>query len=307
MTLGDRLNTGTEDLAQVRRRVHGHDDNAQDVVVNLDTGKRQAKERNVDLQERRRAADDIHIDAGKTTKDARLGNAHERQRKAKGNGQRKCHEHDRERHKEALKDDRQALDQNDRVQEQAKEHVGIPCLDPRLFLKVGQEVIECRHALNLDGRNLGNLLGRTVGKRIGAAKGLIAALDGKRHAVNLDTEKAAGRRRLAKVNLERLAVSLARGLHGRTIHEVLAREHRQSRVIGTKRRAVDKRQRKTAQLLIGIGLDLPGNARLGTADHSAARTGVGSGGNLYGLKRLGGRGRICPRANQRERHGHDAD
>ena len=207
-----------------------------------------------------------------------------------------------ERHKEALKDDRQALDQNHRVQEQSQEHIGVPGLDPRLLLKIGQEVIEGRHALNLDGRNLGNLLGRTVGERIGSAKGLIAALDGKRHAVNLDTEKAAGRRRLAKVNLERLAVSLARGLHGRTIHEVLAREHRQSRVIGTKRCAVDKRQRKTAQLLVGIGLNFPGNARLGAADHSAARTGVGSSGNLCGLKRLGGRRRGCPRAQQSERH-----
>ena len=135
---------------------------------------------------------------------------------------------------------------------------------------------------------------------------LVAALDGEGHAVNLDTEKAAGRRRLAKVNLERLAVSLARGFHGRTIHEVLAREHRQSRVIGTKRRAVDKRQRKTAQLLVGIGLNFPGNARLGAADHIAARTGVGSGGNLCGLKRLGSRGRRYPHAHQRERHGHDA-
>ena len=199
------------------------------------------------------------------------------------------------------------MDQNDRVQEQAQEHIGVPSLDPRLFLKIGQEVIEGRHALDLHRRNLGDLLGRPVSERIGAAKDLIAALDGKRHTINLDTEKAAGRRRLAKINLERLAVSLARGLHGRTIHEVLAREHRQSRAIGTKRRAVDKRQRKTAQLLIGIGLDLPGNARLGTADHSAARTGVGSGGNLCGLKRLGGRGRICPHTHQRERHGHDAD
>ena len=136
MTLGDRLNTGTEDLTQVRRRVHGHDDNTQHIVIHFDTGQRQAKERNVDLQERRRAADDIHIDAGKAAKDARLGNAHERQRKAKGNGQRKCHEHDRERHKEALEDDRQALDQNDRVQEQAQEHIGVPRLDPRLLFKV---------------------------------------------------------------------------------------------------------------------------------------------------------------------------
>ena len=194
------------------------------------------------------------------------------------------------------------MDQNDWVQEQAQEHIGVPSLDPRLLLKIGQEVIEGRHALDLDGRNLGNLLGRTVGERIGAAKGLIAALDGKRHAVNLDTEKAAGRRRLAKVDLERLAVSLARGLHRRTIHEVLAREHRQSRVIGTKRRAVDKRQRKTAQLLVGIGLNFPGNACLGAADHSAARTGVGSSGNLCGLKRLGSRRRGCPRAQQSERH-----
>ena len=300
------MNTGTEDLAQVRRRVHGHDDNTQNIVVHLDAGQRQTEERDIDLQERRRTANDIHVDAGEAAQDARLGDAHKRQGKAKGNCQRKRHEHDRKRHKEALEDDRQALDQNDRVQEQAKEHVGIPRLDPRLLLKIGQEVIECRHALDLDGRNLGNLLGRTVGERIGAAKGLIAALDGKRHTVNLDAEIAAGRRRLAKVNLERLAVSLARGLHGRTIHEVLAREHRQSRVIGTKRRAVDKRQRKTAQLLVGIGLNFPGNARLGAADHIAARTGVGSGGNLCGLKRLSGRGRICPRAHQRERHGHDA-
>ena len=145
------------------------------------------------------------------------------------------------------------MDQNDRVQEQAQEHIGVPGLDPRLPLKIGQEVIEGRHALDLHRGNLGNLLGRTVGQGIGSAKSFIAALDGKRHAVNLDTEKAAGRRRLAKVDLERLAVSLARGLHGCTIHEVLAREHRQSRVIGVKRRAVDKRQRKTAQLLVGIG------------------------------------------------------
>lgn len=57
--------------------------------------------------------------------------------KPKGIAQRKRHEHDRERHEEAFEDDRQALDQNDRVQEQAKEHVGIPRLDPRLLLKVG--------------------------------------------------------------------------------------------------------------------------------------------------------------------------
>ena len=174
--------------------------------------------------------------------DARLRDAHERQGKTEGNCQRKRHKHDRKRHEEALEDDRQALDQNDRVQEQAQEHIGVPGLDPRLLFKVGQEVIEGRHALDLHRRNLGDLLGRPVGERIGAAKGLIAALDGEGHAVNLDTEKAAGRRRLAKIDLERLAVSLARGFHGRTIHEVLAREHRQSRVIGTKRRAVDKRQ-----------------------------------------------------------------
>ena len=115
MALGDRLNTGTEDLAQVRRRVHGHDDDAQDIVVHLDAGQRQTEERDIDLQERRRTANDIHIDAGKTAQDARLGDAHERQGKAKGDCQRKRHEHDRERHEEALKDDRQALDQNDRV------------------------------------------------------------------------------------------------------------------------------------------------------------------------------------------------
>ena len=78
MALGDRLNTGTEDLAQVRRRVHGHDDDAEHVVINLDAGQRQTEERDIDLQERRRTTDDIHIDAGKATKDARLGNAHER-------------------------------------------------------------------------------------------------------------------------------------------------------------------------------------------------------------------------------------
>ena len=135
---------------------------------------------------------------------------------------------------------------------------------------------------------------------------LVAALDGEGHAVNLDTEKAAGRRRLAKVDLERLAIRLARGLHGGTVHKVLARKHRQARIVGTKRRAIDKRQRKTAQLLVGIGLDFPGNARLGAADHIAARAGVGSGSDLCGLKRLSGRGCICPRTHQRERHGHGA-
>ena len=306
MALGDRLNAGAEDLTQIGRRIHGHDDDAEHVVIDLDAGQRQTEERDIDLQERRRTANDIHVDAGEAAQDARLGDAHERQGETEGNCQRKRHKHDRKRHEEALEDDRQALDQNDRVQEQAQEHIGVPRLDPRLLFKVSQEVIEGRHALDLHRRNLGDLLGRAIGQSEGAAKGLIAALDGEGHAVNLDAEIAAGRRRLTKVNLERLAVSLARRFHGRTIHEVLAREHRQSRVIGTKRRAVDKRQRKTAQLLVGIGLNFPGNARLGAADHIAARTGVGSGGNLCGLKRLSGRGRICPRTHQRERHGHDA-
>ena len=122
-------------------------------------GQRQAKERDIDLQERRRAADDIHVDAGEAAQDARLGDAHERQGKAKGNRQRKRHKHDRERHKEALKNDRQALDQNDRVQEQTKEHIGVPRLDPRLLFKVGQEVIKSRDAFNLHRGHLGDLLG----------------------------------------------------------------------------------------------------------------------------------------------------
>ena len=232
----------------------------------------------------------------------RLGDAHERQGEAKGNCQRKCHEHDRERHEETFEDDRQALDQNDRVQEQAKEHVGIPCLDPRLPLKVGQEAIECRHALDLHRRNLGDLLGRTIGQSAGAAKGLIATLDGEGHAVDLDAEIAAGGRRLAKIDLERLAVDLARRLHGRTVHKVIAREHRQTRAVRTKGRTIGKRQRKAAQFLVGIGLNLPGDAGLGATDHVAARTGIGSGGDLCGLKRLSSRGHAGPRAYQGERH-----
>ena len=303
MALRNRLDTGTEDLAQVGGRIHGHDDNAQHVVVNLNAGQRQAEERDVDLQERRRAANDIHVDAGEAAQNARLGDTHKRQSKAKGNCQRKRHKHDRERHEEALEDDREALDQNNWVQEQTQEHIGVPRLDPRLLFKVGKEVIEGRHAFNLHRGHLGYLFGRTVGQGIGTAKGLVAALDGEGHAVDLDAEITAGRRRLAKINLERLAIGLARWLHGRAIHEVLAREHRQSRVIGTKRRAVDKRQRKAAQFLVGIGLDLPGDAGLGAADHVATRTGIGSGGDLCGLKRLGGRWHTGPRARQGERHG----
>ena len=136
--------------------------------------------------------------------------------------------------------------------------------------------------------------------------GGVATLDGEGHAVDLDAKIAASRRRLAKVDFECLTVHLARGLHGRTVHEVLAREHRQACVIGTKRRAVGKRQRKPTQFLIGIGLDLPGNARLGTADHGAARTGIGTRGDLCGLERLGGRRHGCPRARQSERHSQGA-
>ena len=78
MTLGDRLNTGTEDLTQIGRRIHGHDDDAEHIVINLDAGQRQTEERDIDLQERRRTANDIHVDTGKAAQDARLGNAHER-------------------------------------------------------------------------------------------------------------------------------------------------------------------------------------------------------------------------------------
>ena len=54
--------------------------------------------------------------------------------------------------------------------------------------------------------------------------------------------------------------------------------------------------------LIGIALGLPGDTSLGATDHVATRTGIGSGGDLCGLKCLSSRGHAGPRAYQGERH-----
>ena len=137
----NRLDACTEDLALIRCRVERQHDHAQDKRRNLNARKRQAEERNVNLQEHRRATDNVHVERADAAQDADLGHAHEREGKTDGDGKRERHEHDGERHEEALEHDWEARYQNGRVEEQAQELVGVPRFHPILLFQIGCELL----------------------------------------------------------------------------------------------------------------------------------------------------------------------
>lgn len=160
------------------------------------------------------------------------------------------HEHDRERHQKAREDDRQAAHDQDGVQEQAQERVGVPRLDPRLLLEVRFELIEGGDRHHVDDGNAVNLMLGPVRKRIGARALHRAAGCRKHDAIDLEAEEPPRRSRFVERQAEGLPVLLDLGLGERALHEVLARKHRQAQILRLVRRALGNRQGKARERLV---------------------------------------------------------
>ena len=126
----------------------------------------------------------------------------------------------------------------------------------------------------------------TVRKRICARKLHVAAHFGELHLVDFHAEVAARLCRLGEVHGELAVLVVGGDVEVRSRHQVVAGEHRCARVARLAGRALRQGESNARDLLVGIGLAFPGDARLHAAEHVRRPADVGFRSAFGGIERI---------------------
>lgn len=146
----DGLNAGAEDLGQVRARIEHEHDDAQHEQIHADAHERQPEERDVYLEEQRRAANHIDVGGPNSTRDTAFRHPQKRPEQPERNGQREADHNEAKRQQPAAKYRGHRCDDNGGIEEQVEELVRVPRLHPILLAQHTRQLLGRSGADNVD-------------------------------------------------------------------------------------------------------------------------------------------------------------